>query len=120
MVCRHSPGDPSCGANSRSYASAPVTPDASVFEIVEAERVGLNLVLKVRYPNCRSCAFEGEKVMVFLDVPELAAMKWKKIDPHFRNPRGSLAREAPSPAARFPASPDGWSDALAYARGKSK
>lgn len=95
------------------------TPDAEKFEIEEVERVGEHLVLKVRYPNCRKCAYEGNKVMVFLGVSEGQALKWKKIDPHFRDPsRPVSAREAPAPAARFPASKEGWADALVYARGK--
>ena len=57
--------------------------------------------------------------MVFLDVTELQALKWKKIDPHFRGPK-PLATEAPSPAARFPGSAAGWSDAINYARSKIK
>jgi len=58
--------------------------------------------------------------MVFLNVPEMQALSWRKIDPHFRDPkRGPLKTEAPSPAARFPGSADGWQDALNYAKSKS-
>ena len=122
MTCRHERGDPNCSSNRssyRDYDTTPATPDASRFSIEEAERVGLHLVLKVKYPNCARCAFEGNKVMVFLNVTELQVLKWKKIDPHFRAPDSTFfPSDAPSPAARFPASPDGWSDALKYARGK--
>lgn len=106
---------------------ASITPDASNYEIQEVSEVGTHLVLKVKYPNCASCAYEGNKVMVFLNVKAIDAMKWKKIDPHFRAPPkvGSsypniTSREAPSPAARFPGSADGWADAIAYAMGKQR
>jgi hypothetical protein len=82
-------------------------------------RIGKHLVMKVKYPNCFKCAFEGNKLMVFLNVTEVQVLRWRKIDPHFRpTPLASSAIEAPSPAARFPASPDGWADAIAYARSK--
>lgn len=123
MTCRHEPGDPNCSSHPRHYSSydhAPSkTPDASNYKIVAAERVGAHLVLKVKYPNCAACSFEGCKVMVFLNVTELQALVWRKIDPHFRGPAPAQPYEAPSPAARFPASTDGWRDALAYASTRS-
>lgn len=124
-ICRHSSGDPSCSKNGGgAYSYQAASPDSSNFEIEEAEQVGRHLVLRVKYPNCSSCAYEGSKVMVFLNTSPLQAMRWKKIDPHFRAPRSvqpgfhanENPREAPSPAARFPASREGWSDALSYAR----
>lgn len=81
-------------------------------------RVGRHLVMKVKYPNCSSCAFEGTKILVFLNISELEALKWRKIDPHFRDPRRKSTTEAPSPAARFPGTPEGWADAVAYANSK--
>ncbi len=95
------------------------TPDADKYELIEVERVGPHLVMKVRYPNCKKCSYEGNKVMVFLNVTESNALRWRRIDPHFRDP--ALKREpweAPPPASRYPASAEGWSDALAFARGK--
>jgi hypothetical protein len=120
MTCRHEDGDPRC--TTRSRTKAPITPDAENYEIEQVERVGNNLVMKVKYPNCANCSFEGKKVMVFLNVTEEQALKWKKIDPHFRDSQGlpPSLKEAPSPAARFPASTDGWCDALSYARGHEK
>lgn len=97
--------------------SDPATPDAENFTIEDAVVVGENLVLKVKYPNCKRCTYEGNKVMVYLKTDPLKALKWKKIDPHFRGP-GRTDKEAPSPAARFPASPEGWQDALAFAKAK--
>lgn len=129
MICRHGANDPACSSNRpRDYESSAVavkssdSPDAYNFEVIDIVQVGQHLVGKVQYPNCRSCAFEGQKVLVWLDVPPLAAVKWKKIDPHFHAKKDGITsvvvREAPSPAARFPASKEGWTDALAYAQGK--
>jgi hypothetical protein len=61
------------------------------------------------------------KILVYLNVMEVEVMRWRVFDPHFREPskdRQSI-REAPSPAARFPASPEGWQDAIAYVAEKS-
>lgn len=82
--------------------------------------VGPHLVMKVLYSNCALCAYEGQKVLVFLNTSTLDALKWRKIDPHFRpQSTGRPHTEAPSPAARFPSTKDGWVDALTYAREKS-
>lgn len=97
-----------------------MTPDSSNYEVIEAEQVGKNLVLKVRYPNCTKCSYEGNKILVFLGISPMQALRWKKIDPHFREPNkaDSLSTEAPGPSARFPASQEGWNDAIAYAEDK--
>lgn len=94
---------------------ASLTPDNSKYEIVDAQEVDGNLVMMVRYASCQECAYEGEKVMVFLGVSAADALKWKTIDPHFRMPHDDTTK-SPSPSARFPASKDGWEDALEYAR----
>lgn len=119
MTCRHSAGDPACSSNQYRYESGPTTPDASKYEIDEAEQIGPHLVIRARYPNCRACSYEGVKVMVYLDVSTKDALRWRTIDPHFTDPKTKrLPTEAPGPAARFPGSAQGWSDALAYARSK--
>ena len=93
---------------------------AEQYDIMDVARVGKHLVMKVRYPSCTKCEFDGIKVMVFLDVGEMEAMRWRRIDPHFRKPEKTQHRiQAPSPAARFPGTDEGWTDALAYANGKS-
>lgn len=128
MTCRHSKGDPNCTTQfperneyMSSYDKTPKTPDASNYQIVDVHRVGSNLVLKVLYPNCKKCAYEGNKVMVFLNVTEATVIRWRTIDPHFRDPKmGVHPSEAPAPAARFPASDEGWADAIEYATRKAK
>lgn len=92
------------------------TPNPDAFEIEESEQIGNHMVLKVKYPNCRQCAYEGSKIMVFLDTSFRDVLRWRRIDPHFRAPTTTTRSEAPSPVARFPASAGGWADAIAYAR----
>lgn len=144
MTCHHKPGDPSCGSHPSNVARAahesqeyersklkeehqkeiarlkamiPPSPDANNYSIEEVEAVGSHLVMRVKYPSCDRCAYEGNKVMVFLDVATLDALKWRRIDPHFRDPKAALSpKEAPPPAARFPANNKGWREALSYAR----
>lgn len=97
----------------------PKTPDSEKYTIEEIHREGDHLVVKAQYPNCAKCSYEGVKIMVFLNVSESDAIKWKKIDPHFGDPTVKhLSTSAPSPAARFPASEEGWQDAIQYAKKK--
>lgn len=136
MTCRHEKGDPACGQYARDAARADReqaqrdreklqadiyarTPDADKYQIIQVHRCGEHLVLKVRYPNCAKCAYEGTKVMVFLHVSEAMALSWRRIDPHFREQKNAeMFGGAPPPAARFPASEDGWKDAVHYALSK--
>ncbi len=124
MTCRHAPGDPNCSSSANyvgRYDSTPATPDSSNYDIEEVVQIGNHIVLKVKYPNCSRCAYEGNKVMVFLNTKPIDVLKWKKIDPHFRDPKLAITkREAPSPAARFPASDEGWQDAISFATSKTK
>lgn len=96
--------------------------DFSKFEIVDVREISGNLVVKVKYPDgCKDCSYENNKVLVFLGMTTLQAIKWRKIDPHFREPtRTHAPTEAPGPAARFPASPEGWQDAIFYAENARK
>lgn len=126
MTCRHAKGAPNCTEqyppprSTRARKDPSPTPNATDYRIEYIERVGPHVVLKVKYPNCAACSFDGNKVMVFLNVSEVQLVRWRAIDPHFRDPKKSVvgAAEAPPPAARFPASVEGWDDALAYARSK--
>lgn len=144
MTCRHGPNDPNCSSSAvgqeRAYREREAerqaqhakreaelkarTPDPDRFDIEEIEEVNGHLVLKVKYPNlarCADCSFEGAKVMVILNCTIKQAIKWRRIDPHFKDLKAGVklaASQAPAPAARFPASADGWNDAISYARGK--
>lgn len=122
MVCRHKANDPECSSHwSHQYnVPVPATPDSSKFKIKDAKEVNGHLVLKVLYPNCSKCSYEGMKVMVFLKTTLLEAIKWEILDPHFGDPnRKRTETLSPSPVARFPASAEGWTDAIAYANGKT-
>jgi hypothetical protein len=105
MTCRHQAGDPACGSSHvdpyHEASSSPATPDVEQYTIEDAVRVGPHLVLRVKYPNCRSCAYEGNKVLVLLNVTEAKALRWKRIDPHSRNTKPNAELEAPSPAAEI-------------------
>lgn len=117
MTCRHGPGDPDCTSRPKRAPKVVKTPDSKNYTIDDVQRVGSHLVMKVNYPNCSACAYEGTKVMVFLDVSEADVLRWKEIDPHFREVKPSRTM-APSPAARFPSTGEGWCDAIAYAKTK--
>lgn len=127
MTCRHRAGDPNCSSSPQAAAQRSEaqirarmrelearSPNPDQYQIEEVERVGPHLVMKVKYPSCSKCSFEGSKVLVFLNATEAQALRWRRIDPHFRETVVSLS-EAPSPAARFPASAEGWEDAITYA-----
>lgn len=141
MTCRHSPGDPNCSSHpDRQYERAQEsqrerdkeaailkalaskdTPDAKHYEVVGVVEVSSHLVMKVLFPNCSHCSFEGSKVIVWLNTTPLQALMWKQIDPHFRDKKAATnPLHAPGPDARFPASPDGWIDAVEYAKSKVK
>lgn len=141
-ICKHGNNDPDCSSYrtrhiysrddfdrhaEKVWEDRPTTPDSKNFHIEEVEEVHatelmrtvppVHLVIKVSYPNCAKCAFEGNKVLVFLNTKLKDAIKWKVLDPHFRDPTKMVKKgEAPSPDARFPASETGWKNALAFAR----
>lgn len=110
-------------ANKRAAELAGRTPNPDDYVVERVLRVGEHLVTQVRYPSCKACAFEGLKTMVFLDVSEQAALRWRRIDPHFRVRAADHAtahpKDAPSPSARFPGTKEGWEDAVDYARKKA-
>lgn len=122
MTCKHARGDRSCSNQFPEYhrqdpaISAPKSPDVENFEIMDAVQCGTRMVFKVKYPNCSSCAYEGTKILVYENVTPLIALKWRRIDPHFADPRlKRTATMAPAPMARFPASDAGWNQALWFA-----
>jgi hypothetical protein len=106
----------------------PQAPDAERFDILDIEEVGSSsntiptyLVVKVQYPSCSKCAYEGVKIMVFAKCTLKDAIRWKRIDPHFREQASAVdIHSAPPPIARFQPTPEGWQDAMAYANQKSE
>ena len=97
-----------------------IEPDNSKYEIIRAQEVGEYLLLRVKYDSCNKCAGEAEKIMVF-KATTLEALRWRVIDPHFRDARSNANAKsgppslAPSPLARFFPDDDGWSEAVDYA-----
>jgi len=77
------------------------SPNPDEFKIVDYEQVDKHLVLKVRYPSCKRCAYDACKVMVFFDVTMKKALSWTRIDPHFREEE-DVGHQAPSPRVLSP------------------
>ena len=100
-----------------SRAAMNDTPDPTEYDVIKTEEVGRFLLMEVQYPSCAACSYEGRKLLVFSGTTREDALKWKKIDPHFRDPAAQQDRkESPPPRSRFPATQDGWGDARKYAR----
>ena len=103
--------------NLRDYVEVkpvtPETPDSKKYEILEIQEMGKFLVMKVKYPNCAKCAYEGSKVLV-LEATLAQAIFWNEIDPHFRDEKPTK-KKAPSPVARFTANAEGWKNAISFA-----
>lgn len=81
------------------------TPDPDHFEIDEIEETNGHLVLKIKYPNlarCADCSFEGAKVMVILNCTVKQAIKWRHIDPHFKDLKTGVKLAATHSARRRP------------------
>ena len=94
---------------------AALTPNPRDYAVEEVEAVGKNLVMRVKFPACEHAGYSGAKVLVFANVTPLDALKWKGIDPHFTG-RPAKPGISPDPAARFPASASGWTNAIHFAR----
>ena len=103
--------------NLRDYVEVkpvtPETPDSKKYEILEIQEICKFLVMKVKYPNCAKCAYEGSKVLM-LEATLAQAIFWNEIDPHFRDEKPTK-KKAPSPVARFPANAEGWKNAISFA-----
>lgn len=142
MTCYHAPGDPDCSSypswkaaqerkaelerlaaigkavEEREQEWLARTPNPEEFDVLEVEEVGNHLVMRVQYSSCERCSFDAQKVMVFLDANIKQAIRWRTIDPHFREGVEEDAKAAPAPRARFPADEQGWEDAIRYAEGR--
>jgi hypothetical protein len=120
MTCKHKPGDINCSSyDPYKYQpptpEPPKTPDSQKFEIEDVyDTINNYIILKVKYPNCSMCSYEGNKVIVYSGIQLKDVLKWREIDPHFRDSDSNDAKKAPSPIARFPASSEGWANAVAF------
>lgn len=122
MTCHHRSGDPDCSATKFMYESVVERQKNELkernqnFTIQDVWSIGDHLILKVKYESCPNCTFEGVKVLVYLNTTMQQAIKWRTIDPHFREKKPGSAHEAPGPDARFPASVEGISNAVRFAK----
>lgn len=94
--------------------------DLSNFVVNDLEEINGCLILKVEYSHKNgvtqpNCTFNGVKILVYEGKTAKDAIKWKKIDPHFRSKNSRSPYEAPSPTARFPGDERGWLHAKAFA-----
>ena len=91
-------------------------PDPRDWELLEDEQVGHFLVLKLRYPKCKS--HKGIKVIVF-QATLSQLVRQKMIDPHFGSVDSTKLVDQPKdmlyPIARFPGTDEGWQDAKTFA-----
>jgi hypothetical protein len=76
-------------------------PNPKNFRILQSEEIGRFVVLLVNYPDCRN--FEGDKILVFEDVPLATLRGLTSLDPHFCD-----SKRHSSPLARFEPTLNGW------------
>ena len=132
MTCRHGSNDPNCSSYRTPEEEIRILqgklaeqrkllgdPDNSQFEIVDCLELTSGVVLRVKYESCTNCAYEGTKVLVYVGSTTRDVLKWRTIDPHFREVEPG-PKQAPSPTARFPASQEGWDMAVAFLAGVSR
>jgi hypothetical protein len=95
----------SCGSNPNP---ALPNPNPKRFKILNVAPFGQYVACRVRYPDCTT--YGGEKILVYR-LTDTWLLYQKELDPHF------LENDS-SPIARFPATPEGWADALVYVETK--
>lgn len=85
-------------------------PRADKYEIEKAISVGRELVLVVKYPNCKN--YEGRKILVYknMSVEKLLQINNNLIDPHFTDNKSFV-----SPIARFEPTEEGLRYACIFA-----
>jgi hypothetical protein len=128
MSCHHSPDDLECTSHPRhqeyiELKSKPRpkkidVPDMTKYTILEVQPYNTSILLKVQYENCKeqACSYKGTKILVWLNTPLINVVKWRRIDPHFLEQDKTKLPEdtAPSPDARFPASAEGYRNAIKF------
>ncbi len=83
-------------------------PDPKKFEIKTWWTEGRYVAALVHYPGCTS--YQGNKVIVLTD-DDNSILRRIELDPHFT--------EGSDVVARFPATAEGWNDAIAYCKFKA-
>lgn len=99
---------------------AALTPDPTKWEFVDFLESGSYFIAKVKFQTCEHAGYGGHKVLVFKATTKQAIL-WRRMDPHFKEviKQGLSKTEAPVPIARFPATEEGWNDALTFVRVKN-
>lgn len=78
-------------------------PNPSKFKIIKHYENNMNTAIFINYPNCIN--YEGNKIIVYLDVRYIVIKTFKEIDPHFTD------KNMIKPFARFEPTEDGWEEA---------
>lgn len=84
-------------------------PDPNNYQIVQLQRVGAYVVVKVHYPDCTN--YEGNKIMIFENVTVRTLRETKILDPHFCDSGNHI-----SPIARFAPTKQGWKHAVNFCK----
>lgn len=85
-----------------------LAPDPKNWELIDHREANGNILLKVKYPNCKNN--KGVKVMIFATT--LAEIvKQKYLDPHFSDENTNVLNLKHHPIARF--APSQWDWAVA-------
>lgn len=96
----------SCGSNPNSVLP---NPNPKRFKILKVASFGVFVACRVHYPDCTT--YGGEKILVYR-MTDGWLFRQKELDPHF------LENES-SPIARFPATEEGWEDAMNFVQQKN-
>jgi hypothetical protein len=76
-------------------------PDPMKYKFVKVIEIGKFIIAKIKYEGCTN--FEGNKILVFKDVPLVRLINQGVIDPHF-----SDSKKYVHPFARFTPTDEGW------------
>jgi hypothetical protein len=83
-------------------------PNPKNFKVLLVNKVGKNLVVKIKYHDCIN--YDGVKLLVYKDLTIDKLSDLKVIDPHF------LERTGVYPFARFEPTEDGYKLAIKLAK----
>ncbi len=82
------------GSKSHGYSAGPTpNPNPRRFSIRWHQQLGRGLLVCIHYDGCTN--FEGDKILLYQDVPREYLLSRKEIDPHFAD-GGPIARFEPT------------------------
>jgi hypothetical protein len=88
-------------AKTCSGALKPGDPNPQNFEVINAQQIGKNLLVEIRYHDCKN--YEGKKIILYLNTTLRELLSQDFIDPHFTDGDSVL-----SPFARLEPTDQGW------------